>query len=256
MTLKDELKGKTVKSEDTKSLFVKSAFNKLFKQEREDSEERVGMHGSGIIASDSEFCYRQQVLSFFYKGFEPDIPDGLRRIFLNGWYVHIKWQKLFEQAGIAYGIEKRGESSQWSLLFTPDAIIRLNGTLYVVEIKSMNTFSFKRAIQQPSGKKHPSGTKQCQLYMHMYGIPNGLVLMEDKNTQEFDIDMIKYDHEVARPYVKRMHNVKEYVKRFKDTGKLPSRICEYSGCRRACNCAYKDACFNIRRVLLNESSGD
>lgn len=230
----------------TESLLIEKALNDLFDSDRENREDRVGMHGSGIIVGDSDFCYRQQVLSFFYKGFEPDIPIALKRIFLEGWYIHSKWQQLFIQTGIARGIEQRGVSNEWKLLFTPDAIIELNGKTYVVEIKSVNTFQFKNM------KTHPSGEKQCNLYMHFTGIPRGFVLAEDKNTQEIKVIPVKYNPSKVRPYVERMYKVKEYIKRYEETGKLPSRMCNGENCKMAERCAYRNACFNIKKVPLNE----
>lgn len=228
------------------SLLIENKLNSLFDSDRQNREDRVGMHGSGVIASDSDFCFRQQVLSFFFKGLDPVIPIGLKRIFLEGWYIHTKWQTLFEQTGIARGIEQRGVSNEWKLLFTPDAIIEIDGKTYVVEIKSVNTFQFKHM------KSHPSGEKQCRLYMHFTGIPRGFVLAEDKNTQEIKVFPVEYDAIKVKPYVERMYKVKEYIKRYEDTGKLPSRMCNGEKCKLASKCAYREACFNINKIPLNE----
>lgn len=240
----DRIKEQTKFGEGTESLIILSALNKVLDADQKDREDRVGMHGSGVIAADTEFCYRQQVLSFFFKGFEPPIPDGLKRIFINGWYVHIKWQTLFEKAGIAIGIEQRGFSSEHKLLFTPDAIVQIGKRQYVVEIKSVNTYQFKTM------KSHPSGEKQLNLYMHMTGIPRGFVLCEDKNTQEIKIFLYEYNPDIARPYVVRMFKVRQGIQRYEETGELPTRMCDSETCKHAMNCAYKNACFNIRRVPI------
>lgn len=234
------------KTISTESLILENKLNALFDSDKENREDRVGMHGSGIIASDSDFCYRQQVLSFFYKGFEGEIPIGLKRVFLEGWHIHEKWQKLFMQTGVARGIEQRGVSNEWKLLFTPDAIIELDGKTYVVEIKSVNTFSFKHM------KTHPSGEKQCRLYMHFTGIPRGFVLAEDKNTQEIKVIPVDYDPVKVKPYVERMYKVKGYIKRYEEEGKLPSKMCNSSKCKMADRCSYRDACFNLNKVPLDE----
>lgn len=240
MDIKDIIKGSRV----GKSLIIEQQMNALFKTDRGTREERTGMHGSSIIASDTEFCYREQVLSFFYKGTEKDVPPDLARIFLEGWSVHEKWQTLFQKAGIAYGIEQRGHSKGWELLFTPDAIILLNGIKYVVEIKSVNTFQFQKM------NSHPSGGKQLQVYMHFVCVPNGFVLCEDKNTQKIKIFDYRYDPLTAKPYVQRLLTVKDQKAHFEETGKLPSRLCNNENCKRAYNCAYREACYNIRRIKL------
>lgn len=230
----------------TDTLLLEQKLNSLFDSDKQNREDRVGMHGSGIIASDNDFCFRQQVLSFYYKANEVDLPIALKRIFLEGWYIHAKWQKLFEQTGIARGIEQRGISNEWKLLFTPDAIIELDGKTYVVEIKSVNTFQFKTM------KSHPSGEKQCCLYMHFTGIPRGFVLAEDKNTQEIKVFPVEYDPIKVKPYVERMYEVRELLAKFEKTGKLPKRKCDSSTCKKAGNCPYRDCCFGISKIPLDK----
>lgn len=241
MSLKELLKAPG----STENLMILSTLDRLMVEDRKDREDRVGMHASGIIASESEFCHRQQVLSFVFKGQEPNIPIGLRRIFKNGWSVHQKWQSLFENAGIAESVEQRGHSISWDLLFTPDAIVRIGKRKYVVEIKSVNTYQFK------SMKSHPSAEKQLQLYMHQTGIPYGFVLCEDKNTQDIKVFVYEYNPEVARPYVERMLEVKGFLKRYLDTGKLPPCKCKTQNDKLAQRCAYRNACFGISREPIN-----
>lgn len=245
-----ELKNKILNSamQSTESMLIEQKLNKLFDTDKENREERVGMHGSGIIASENDFCIRQQVLSFYFKGRDIEIPAGLKRVFLEGWHIHEKWQKLFTQAGIARGVEQRGHSELWQLLFTPDAIVELEGKLYVVEIKSVNTFQYK------SMKTHPSGEKQCRLYMHFTGIPRGFVLAEDKNTQEFKIIMVDYDPVKIKPYIQRMYNVIQVKNKFLETGKLPKRNtqCTLETCKKASCCPYSDCCFGSSRIPLDD----
>lgn len=240
MDIKDIIKNSAV----GKSLVIEQHMNNLFKTDRKTREERTGMHGSGIIAADTDFCYREQVLSFFYKGVEKDIPPDLARIFLEGWSVHEKWQTLFKKAGISYGAEQRGHSKNWELLFTPDDKVLLDGIKYVVEIKSVNTFQFQKM------KSHPSAEKQLQVYMHFECIPNGFVLCEDKNTQKIKVFDYRYDPLRAKPYVQRMLTVKDQKDIFDKTGKLPNRLCDSETCKRAMNCSYREACYNIRRIKL------
>lgn len=239
--MKSDLTDLLKSNNDLQSLLVNSAFDKLMFQKREEDETRIGMHGSGVISKD--FCYRQQVLSFYYKGAEPNYPVELRRIFLNGWYVHIKWQKLFEQAKIAYGIEQRGKSDFWKLLFTPDAIIKLKNKLYIVEIKSVNTIQFQKM------NEHESARHQIQLYMHMTGIPNGIVLCEDKNTQRIKTYIYQYNFEEVLPYLERMEKVKKYLGAYEKDKMLPKRICQSENNKCAENCAYKNACFGKGELL-------
>lgn len=243
-----KLKDVVLGNKKMEEVIIENHLNKLLYADDEVREDRVGMHGSGVIASDEDFCYRQQVLSFHFKGKEAKVPEGLKRIFLNGWYVHEKWQKLFIKSGVAVSVEQRGESQDWNLLFTPDAVVKLGNKLYVVEIKSVNTYTFNNM------NSHPSGAKQLQLYMHMLGIPQGFVLCEDKNNQNIKIFYYEYDPMQAKPYVERMLKVKNMNNRFKKDGTLPSKMCDSSTCKKALGCPYMEACFNINRIPIVEGA--
>lgn len=242
-----KLKGPGYKEQMTpEALIIESKLNSLFSLPRRESEERKGLHASAIIASDNAYCLREQVLSLFFKRKEEDnIPDYLKRIFEEGNCVHEKWQGLFERAGIAIGIEDRGYSLLFDLYMTPDAIIKINNKVYVVEIKSANTF----AVQHMTNS-HPSGTKQLQLYMHFLCIPRGFVLVEDKNTQEIKVFPSHYEPGQAKKYIERLYDIKQAKEEFIRSKKLPSRCCRDIGGKRAHGCAMAEACFNIRREKI------
>ena len=244
--IKDAIANEAV---DIENLLLERKLNELFRIPRDNAEERKGLHASAIIASDSAFCIREQILSLFYKrNEEENISDGLLRIFAEGNAVHEKWQNMFERAGIARGIEDRGYSKLFDLYMTPDAIIELNNKLYVVEIKSANTFSYKNMKTS-----HPSGTHQLQLYMHFLCIPRGFVLVEDKNTQEFKIFPVRYEPGLATPYVKRLYEINEAKESFLMDNTLPARTCKSVGCTRASRCAMSNACFGISKKKLTKN---
>lgn len=226
--------------EDISGLVIQSKLNKLFYLRDHHDEERAGLHASAIIVSDNEFCYRQQVLSLIYRQNQGEqLPVKLLRIFAEGEAIHRKWQNLFVKAGIAEHIEARHYSEEYELYFTPDAVINLDGTKYVVEIKSMNTFSYQKA------KSHPTGRKQLLLYMHLLGIPQGFVLAEDKNTQDWQPFMQRYDYDQVVPYLERLHQVQELKQNFLKFQEMPARKCKNSTCKKAAECPMRDACFNI-----------
>ena len=50
------------KNIDEELKFLKSVMTR-----GQESQERKGLHASAVIVSDDKFCYRQQVLSLFYK---------------------------------------------------------------------------------------------------------------------------------------------------------------------------------------------
>lgn len=212
-----------------------------------ESTERVGLHASAMIVSDNKFCIRQQVLSLIYKQRQGDqTPVGLMRIFEEGNAIHEKWQRLFIRAGYSKpkDLDFTRFNKEFEISFTPDIICRIpefyDGEM-VGEIKSVNTFQFKKMTS------HPSGHKQMQFYMYLTGIRKGFVLCEDKNTQEFKIFVYDYDPSVVAPFVERAEQVQYHKQRVFDEGKMVKRCegCNKPTCKKAEECAMRDACYNV-----------
>lgn len=225
-----------------------------------ESQERVGLHASAIIVSDKQFCVRQQVLSLLFKQLQGEqLPVGLVRIFEEGNAIHEKWQRLFIRAGygVAKTMDKTRFNDEYELSYTPDIVCKIpeffEGAM-VGEIKSVNTFQFKKMTS------HPSAKKQLQLYMQLCilekqlqgkwnGIDykKGFVLCDDKNTQ--DTKIFVYEHEPANvaPYIERLEEVKYRKEKFLETGKMVARKkeCTSSTCKLASSCPMRDACWNI-----------
>ena len=228
------------------NVLIENKLNQLFRVPKGEAEVRRGLHASAIIVAETAFCKREQVLSLlFERNKDENISDGLLRIFEEGNYIHAKWQDMFARAKIARSIEGRGYSKTFDLYMTPDAIIELNNKMYVVEIKSANTYSYKSMKST-----HPGGTKQLQLYMHFLCIPQGFVLVEDKNTQEFKTFITTYEPGQAKPFVKRLHDIREAKQIYLNDNILPKQICPSRGCKRAQRCPMSDACWGINRKRL------
>ena len=218
------------------NIILQRKLDQLFKVKSKDAEqERKGLHASALLASDGDFCLREQVLSLKYKRNKHEnkqLPDNLLRIFKEGDCVHEKWQKMLEENGLAIGIEQRGISEQYHLTMTPDAIIEIDGCKYVVEIKSCNTWAY-----QKYHNAHPTGSKQIQLYMHFMCIPKGFVLCEDKNNQEFKCFYTEYNPDVVRPYLQRLTQINDYYRR----KKIPKMNRKWTS-KRCMECSMSDAC--------------
>lgn len=214
---------------------------KMLKMQAEKTNtERIGLHASAILASEKEFCLREQVLSLVYRRCEErSVGVGLKRIFTEGDFIHEKWQRLFIRGGLAKA--KNMDISFWRndyfLSYTPDINSSFfpNGEEYMVEIKSMNTFQFKKI------NSHPSAKKQLMLYMALHKKEKGFILVEDKNSQEFKIFVVYYDKEFIKPYLERLKEIKLAFNK-KD---LPKRICKNYDTKRANNCPMWKACFNV-----------
>ena len=119
-----------------------------------DTQERIGLHASALIQPPSKYCLRQQVLSLIYKMDQGgQVPIGLKRIFEEGNAIHEKWQRLFIRAGYAKAedCDFTRFHKDFEVSYTPDIIADIPGFgKMVVEIKSINTFQFKKVKSQSS----------------------------------------------------------------------------------------------------------
>ena len=208
-----------------------------------DTTERYGLHTSAIIVGEDKFCYREQVLSLLYKQAQGEnVPQNLIRIFEEGNAIHEKWQRLFIRGGLgkAEDMDFSKFNEEYEVGYTPDAILTINGKKYVVEIKSVNTYQFMKMTS------HPTAMKQVNMYMHFTGIHDGIILCDDKNTQNFKIFMVKYNPDIVAPYIERLEAVQYYKNRVLEEGKMVKRCpqCTSKVCKRAITCPMRDACWN------------
>jgi len=220
-------------------------FDKLFQQWNvEKQKDRAGLHACGIIEPDERFCFREHVLRHFYKSAIVNSSwVHLLRVFQEGWYVHKKWQDLFLMGGISQAVERTHESKFWNFYFTPDAIIIVMNKRVVVEIKSHSMIGFDKLVSPPI-----EAVRQAQVYMHFTGIPWGMILVENKNNQEYKVWMLEYDFEVVRPFLERLLYLKKLILVFEQTSRLPRRhdACEFEGVKgsRAKYCEMHEICFS------------
>lgn len=245
MGLLDAVKKAQDGVEDLISMSIESKINKMFYQRERLEEKRAGLHASAIIATPADYCERAQVLSLFYEMSQgDDIPVWLMRVFAAGNNIHEKLQAMFaREKGLIVEVESRSFSEYWNLYFTPDLVVTKlwKNWKMVGEIKSVNTFQFKKM------KSHASAKKQAMLYMHMKGIPHAFILCEDKNTQDIKVFMIEYDWKEVLPFLERLNEIERHRARMERGKKPPQRKEACSGPTSKCaqKCAMKDACWNV-----------
>ena len=224
---------------DLKAVMVEQKINKLFHDDAAKSD-RYGLHASAILSSDNDFCYREQLLSLFYKrDTGKEFDTKLLRIFAQGTATHIKWQEMFRKAGWLKCSEYTHFIPEYDLCFTPDMETNWKREP-LFEIKTENTYSF-----QKSGNHHAKGEKQLNFYLCLLDIPEGYVLVEDKNTQEIKIITVKQDREKAEPFFVRLREIQEMKKLFLSEHEVPRRKSKDANCKRCMECAMRSACWNI-----------
>lgn len=250
---KDLLELSSASKDEVWAMLVKNKLEHLFLEDRAH-ENRYGLHASAILASDNEFCFREQVLSLFYEMNQGEqLPIKALKVFAQGNAMHEKWYKLFKRAGIDVAIERSLFLKKYDLSFTIDALLNLFNEEIICDVKSQNSFAFKKS------KGHPSGEKQVNFYLWALskytGVPHrkGFVLVDSKDDQEIRIVPVKYNKEKVVPYVERLKVIQDMKKEFMESKELPKRKCANCDTKRASQCNMKDACFNIGkgRIKLN-----
>lgn len=204
-------------------------------------------HASAILQSESDWCVRRQVLLRLYPGEarhpERQAWDGHQNmVFLHGWHLHEKYQKLFQDYAEVIEVEQSHYDETREVYFTPDAILRYIGYPHVVEIKGYKNETWEALNER--GNPPQAAWHQCNLYCHLLKIQHGIVLVENKDTQHVKIWMIEHDAELARPYTDRMYAVKGGCLKAAGGRGLPERACERRTERRACKCPVRDVCFS------------
>ncbi len=263
--IRKEAKGNNTKIQSSEEQQLEGILNKMFylpkviEQETEfvryvmtrgaETEERIGLHASSILVSDKEFCLRSQVLSLIYKQNQGEqYNPSLLRIFEEGNAIHEKWQRMFLRAGYSKvrHLDRTLYASNYKMYYTADIVCKIpefSSERMVGEIKSVNTFQFQKMV------KHPSAWKQCQWYMHLLNIRKGFILCEDKNTQDFKLEIYDYDPDLVKPYIDRANNIVYSYNKLINNKVIPKRPAtkehESPESKRCKTCHMKDACWNI-----------
>ena len=284
--IKKEAQGNRTKIQSSDAAALEKIFNNMFYLPKNipeetkfvkqvmtrglESQERVGLHASAMLVGDQDFCLRAQVLSLIYKQLQGQQTQvGLMRIFEQGNAIHEKWQRLLIRAG--YGTAKDMDYTRYCddymLSYTPDIdclIPEFFEGRMIGEIKSVNTYQFQRMT------KHPSAWKQCQWYMHLCikkakeegtwngkDYTKGFVLNEDKNTQEFKLEVYDYEPPKIEPFAGRAESIMFHYDRVFEEHKMVARPKDAGSptCKRCKECFMREACWGIGKGKVRIDNG-
>lgn len=141
-------------------------------------------------ASSLESCGRRQQFTFLGM---PELPPStkLAGIFQNGTFMHIRWQ----MAGLTEGWLKQAEvpigENALNLSGTMDGVLYEDS---VLELKSINTNGFNQV--QTFGPKVGHIMQVCS-YLIASDREKGVIIYEDKNTQEYSEHIVALDDQLA-----------------------------------------------------------
>lgn len=226
---------------------------------------RTGLHASSVLVPDQEWCVRRHVLVELFpnQAVAPEINSWdwrTQAIFENGWDLHKRWQKIFLKFAhmvISEDLEPELDLTHYdetrNLYFSPDAILEFAGQRYVVEIKGVKQEAYQELTDDLQVAMRACETVnkaviQVNLYMHLLELKKAIILVENKNDQNFKVWVIEYDAAMSVPYVERIYAVKTQtiLTRTHGLNKLPVRVCQSRGDALARKCPMRDCCFSER----------
>jgi CRISPR/Cas system-associated exonuclease Cas4 (RecB family) len=114
-----------------------------------------------------------------------------------------------------------------------DAILSDGKSLYVLDIKSMNSMIFDK-LKEPKEEN----VDQLQLYLHYFKIPKGILLYVNKNSLELKEFVVEYDSKRAAGLIDVLKGVKEKI----DSNTVPPRLISYPKNWQCTYCSFKEIC--------------
>lgn len=165
------------------------------------------------------------------------ISGSLQRVFDVGTWYHVYIQNILYQLGLLEQAEVPVVNPERYLNGKADGVFKKEvfGCKTVLEIKTMNSFIYGRAIFKPF-KKHEF---QASLYARELGAEKVLYLYINKDTSEIKQFLEPLNEEMLDTADKKMESIISHMK--KET--LPARKCSDKMCDAAIECPFSTLCF-------------
>lgn len=165
------------------------------------------------------------------------------RIADNGTYMHYRYIDFFQKMGILKEKEKLVFHKEKPFLGYIDAIVDLDGEDYVVELKSIAHSKFAQLREAQLDHKY-----QLRTYMYLTGIKKGLLLYEDKDTQ----DLKEFEVTMEDSFIKEFEERLDTILNFFNKKELPERVCANRKDGENHWCPYVDVCFAKENESISE----
>lgn len=153
-------------------------------------------------------------------------------IFEFGTYLHVIFQNLCERAGLLVHREFQLHSAADRVEGTCDGILQIDGTKYVLEIKSINSGQWVKVQQEPKFEHK----QQAMAYMHVLGLKWAIIVYINKDRGAMKEFVIEYNadfyqkHFADRANILRKSLVLKKPPKAEGTGPstFPCSFCQYT----------------------------
>jgi CRISPR/Cas system-associated exonuclease Cas4 (RecB family) len=163
------------------------------------------------------------------------------RIFEKGESMHMNIINTLIRLGIVVSAEIK-IPEQEIISGRADVIISLNGQLYVVDIKSMNSMIFN-SLDKPKEEN----LQQVQLYLHYFKIKKGILLYIDKDKQNIKEFVFDYDPELVKSLLEGFKSLKEKI----DSDSIPPKLADWSSNWQCKYCQFHEICSEAGEENVN-----
>ena len=192
-----------------------------------------------FYVTDAGKCPRNIFFKFKNLPREKMEPRVLR-IFEYGEFLHRNIFNILYRLKIGVTTEVK-IPSQEIISGRADAILCVGGENYVLDIKSINSWQFKK-LTEPK----PENVNQIQLYLHYFEIKKGLLLYIDKDQQEMREFVVNYDPVLAKTLLDDLYTLKDKI----DQNIVPKALEDYPKNWQCAYCQFRDICDKAGKVEL------
>jgi len=130
--------------------------------------------------------------------------------------------------------EVRVNDPEYNFRGNVDAIIKIDDEHYVLDYKSMNSFSFKRFT-----KPYQKHIVQVNIYLWLLGLNKGFLLYENKDNQEIRMSPVEKNEKLISQIKTRAKELNALLK----SKKLPQRKHDSKSASECRNCLYRGLCW-------------
>ncbi len=212
--------GKTIK-------MLKEIIDKFYTDKQKDKGQ------SHFYITDAGKCGRAIFFKFKNAPREAMEPRMLR-LFEHGDHIHqLIMKPLLSTRDIHVVASEVDIPPQEIISGRADAIVSDGKDLYVLDIKSINSFGFK-SLAAPKEEN----VDQVQLYMHYFRIPKGILLYVNKDTQDLKEFISPYDERRVKALLGTLETLKTQI----DGDIIPDRLPEYPKGWQCEYCSFRGVC--------------
>jgi CRISPR/Cas system-associated exonuclease Cas4 (RecB family) len=161
-----------------------------------------------------------------------DLEPRILRLFDHGNYIHELIIKALSGQKVLRGDEVNIPANNL-ISGRADALIQVDGQDYIVDIKSINSISF-RTLKEPSVEY----IYQLQLYLHFFQIKQGVLLYVNKDTQDLKEFFLEYDEALCQQLLDQLQELGGQI----EANQVPARLEEWPSNGQCRYCQYKEVC--------------